>query len=232
MITINLLPVAIIKQQFEGRSFLMGYGLFLFLGALAMFMVNTLVLDRGIERLTGERSRLSASLNDVKKTVTEATAETRAIVTRWKQLSAIMELEERRRDQTRLLVEINKLLPNTNAWLVGLSHSDGLMSLEGISTDKETVSQFLTNLENAAYINRASVILVQMSQDMVINGVKLTKFSINAKTRFPKPAILDRGLPEFGLPSREDFVKVVQAADEKLAAELSDPAAGPGGKRL
>jgi Tfp pilus assembly protein PilN len=158
--------------------------------------------------------------------VTEATNVTNATVTRWKQLAAIMELEERRRDQTRLLVEIEELLPKTNAWLVGLTHNgEGLMTLEGISTDKETVSQFLTSLENATYINRASVILVQISQDLVINGVKLTKFSINAKTNFPKPTILDSGLPEFGLPSREDFVKAVQAVDEKLVADItSSPA--------
>jgi hypothetical protein len=130
-------------------------------------------------------------------------------------------------------VEIEELLPKTNAWLVGLSHnSEGLVSLEGISTDKETVSQFLTSLENATYIDRASVTLVQISQDLVINGVKLTKFSVNARTSFPKPTILDSGLPEYGLPSREDFVNLVKAVDEKLVADLtSSPAQQAPGKR-
>ena len=73
---------------------------------------------------------------------------------------------------------------------------------------------------------------MQISQDLVINGVKLTKFSVNARTSFPQPAILDQGLPEFGLPSREDFVKAVKAVDEKLVANLTgEPAPAAGARR-
>jgi len=234
MITINLLPVASIQQQFKGRAFLAGYGIFLALAAAAIFVVKTGILDLTIESLTSEKTQVTNSMNDAKKKVGEATAVTTSTVSRWKQLAAIMELEERRRDQTRLLVEVEDLLPKTNAWLVGLTHVGGVLSLEGISTDKETVSQFLSKLEDATYIDRASVTLVQISQNLVINGVKLTKFSVNARTAFPQPTILDNGLPEFGLPSRDDFVKAVKAVDEKLVADItSSPAQqAPGGRRL
>ena len=232
MITINLLPVAAFQQQFKGRVFLVGYGIFLAMIAAVVFVVKTGILDLTIERLTDEKTRLTNSVNDAKKKVEQATAVTNSTITRWKQLAAIMELEERRRDQTRLLVEVEDLLPKANAWLTGLTHTNGVMSLEGISTDKETVSQFLTKLENATYIDRTSVIPVQISQDKVINGVKVTTFSINAKTQFPKPTILDNGLPEFGLPSRDDFVKAVKAVDEKLVADLTgEPAPAQGNKR-
>jgi len=193
------------RRRLKTRAFLAGYG----------------VLDQSLEQLAGEKERTIASLNETSRQVTEASPVTAAAVGKWKQLAAIMELEERRRDQTRLLFEVEELLPESKAWLVAFGHGDGLMSLEGISADKETVSQFLSRLENAAYIDRSSVTLVRISQDLIINGVKLTKFSINARTRFPRPAILDRGLPEAGLPSREDFVKAVMAVDEKLAAELT-----------
>jgi Tfp pilus assembly protein PilN len=222
MLTINLLPVAAMRRQHKGRAVLAGYGLYLLLIVAAMFVVKSYVLDLG--KPAAEKNQILAALNDVNNELTRAAAVTDSAITRWKQLAAILELEERRRDQTRLLVEMEELLPKTNAWLVGLDHGGGLMSLEGIATDKETVSQFLTRLENAAYIDRASVTLVQLSQDLIINGIKLTKFSVNAGTRFPRPAILDRGLgpggAESGLPSRDDFVKAVQAVDEKLAAEL------------
>jgi Tfp pilus assembly protein PilN len=222
VITINLLPVADMRRRLKTRAFLIGYGLTLVLAAAAMFGVKGLVLDQSLKKLAIEKSRTIAALNETGRQVTEASDVTAAAVARWKQFAAIMELDERRRDQTRLLFEVEELLPATKAWLVGLSHVGGLMSLEGISTDKETVSQFLTSLENAAYIDRSSVTLVRISQDLIINGVKLTKFSINAKTSFPRPAIIDRGLPDFGLPSRDDFVKAVLAVDEKLAAELAD----------
>ena len=221
MITINFLPVAAMRRRLKSRAFLAGYGLYLVLAVAAMFAAKIGVLDPSLEKLAAEKKRTITSLSEVSREETQTSDAASAAVARWKQLAAIMELEERRRDQTRLLLEVEELLPESKAWLVGLSHGDGLLSLEGISTDKETVSQFLTSLENAAYIDRASVTLVRMSQDLVINGVKLTKFSITAGTRFPKPAILDRGLPEAGLPSRDDFVKAVLAVDEKLAAELT-----------
>jgi len=221
LITINLLPVAALRRRLKGRAFLVGCGLSLVLAAAAMFVVKVGLLDPALEKLADENNRALASLKDVGEQATRAAAATEAAITKWKQFAAIMELEERRRDQTRLLLEIEELLPETKAWLVGLSHGGGLMSLEGIAADKETVSQFLTRLENAAYIDRASVTLVRISQDLVINGIKLTKFSINARTSFPRPSILDSGLPEVGLPSRNDFVKAVAAAGEKLADDLA-----------
>jgi hypothetical protein len=116
-------------------------------------------------------------------------------------------------------------LPKTNAWLLSLSHNGGLLNLEGVSTDKETVSQFLTRLENAAYIDRNTVNLVRITQNMVINGIKLTRFAITARTVFPEPSIMDTGLSEFGLPSREEFGKAVTTAAPDLAAAVLGKAA-------
>ena len=224
MITINFLPVAAMRRRFKSRAFRAAYGLYLVLTVAVMVGVKFGLLGPSLEKLADEKKQAITSLGEVSQEVTRTSAAASDAVNSWKQLAAIVELEERRRDQTRLLLEVEELLPESKAWLVGLSHGDGLLSLEGISTDKETVSQFLTRLENAAYVIRDSIILVQISQDMVINGIKLTKFSINAKTSFPQPEVLDNGLPEFGLPKREDFAKAVKAVDEKLAADLT---AGP-----
>ena len=220
MITINLLPVTTLKQKLRGQVVLGGYGFLMFVVLLTMFAVKTNVFDLTIEKLGAEKQQVEATLADARKKVQTATNVTNATVQRWKQLAAVVELEERRRDQTRILVEVESLLPKTNAWLMSLSHTGGALSIEGISTDKETVSQFLTKLESATYIVHDSVTLVQISQDLVINGIKLTKFSIRARTSFPQPDVLNKGLPEFGLPTRDDFAKAVKAVDEKLAADL------------
>ncbi len=150
----------------------------------------------------------------------EANVITTDTVRQWKQLNSIVDLEERRRDQTRLLVEIDKLVPKTNAWLLSFKHENGIVVLEGISTDKDTVSEFHTRLENAEYIIRQSVTLVEITQNMVINGIKLTRFRITAGTTFPQPTVIEDGLPEYGLPSQETFLKVVGNAAPNLVQDI------------
>lgn len=232
MITINLLPIGSFKEKFKGRVFLAAYGIFMVIAIAAVFSIKTNVMDGALESLGREQQAKQTQLADLQKQVTAATAVTTKTVKQWQQLAAIVELEERRRDQTRLLVELDTLLPKTNAWLLSLSHNQGLLTLEGISTDKETVSQFLTNLEKAVYIDKRSVNLLEITQNMVINNVKLTKFKITARTTFPSPQILADGLPELGLPPKEDFIKAVEAAAPDLAAALKASDAPKSGRAL
>ncbi len=228
MISINLLPVSSLKEKFQGRVFLATYGLFLAIAVAALFSVKVNTLDGHIEALTNEVASRTNQLAAVTKQVADAEKVTQATVREWRQLMAILELEERRRDQTRMLVEVESLLPKDNAWLVTLKHEKGVLSLEGISTDKETVSQFLTKLENATYIDRPSVNLMTITQNEVINGIKLTRFTIKANTVFPQPTIVNDGLPDYGLPTREQFLKTVDAAAPALSKAIKDLATKSG----
>lgn len=231
MITINLLPIGAFKEQYRGRLFLAVYGIFMAIAVAGLFSFKTNVMDDTLEGLRSTSSTLQAQDTRLKKQVEEAVNETKATTRQWEQLSAILELEERRRDQPRLLVEIEKLLPKTDAWLLAFAYEKGIMTLEGISRDKETVSQFLTRLEGAEYIDRQSVTLVEITQNLVINNIKLTKFKITAKTVFPKPTLLDVGIPEDHLPSRAEFIAVVEKADSKLADALKGITPAPVKKR-
>ena len=228
MITINLLPISAFREQFRGKIFLASLGLFLLIAIVALFSIKTNIMDDNIATLTSQRQSQQSRLDALKRQVTEADKVTADTVKHWQQLMAVIDLEERRRDQTRLLVEMDKLLPKENAWLLSLNHDAGVLSIEGISTDKETVSQFLTRLENAAYIDRQSVNLVDIAQNMVINNIKLTKFRIKANTVFPQPAIIKEGLPEYGLPTREQFLKVVEAAAPTLVKNIKESATKSG----
>lgn len=220
MITINLLPIGAFKEQYKGRVFLAAYGAFMLILVAALFSIKTNVMDFTVEELTKERNGQQSTISSLTKEVTEANKLTEETARQWGQLNAILELEERRRDQTRLLVEIEQLVPKADAWLLSLNHNKGVVTIEGISRDKETVSQFLSRLENAEYIERPSVTLVEITQNLVINDVKLTRFKITARTIFPQPSIITEGLPEVGLPTREDFIKLVEAAAPNLAKTL------------
>ncbi len=229
MITINLLPIGAFKEKLKGRVFLAAYGLFLAMALIALFSVKTNVLDGNLERKETEKAAQQKRQDDINKKVAEANDKTTLTYRQWQQLSAILELEERRRDQTRLMVEIEKLLPKDDAWLLGLIHDKGVLTMEGISKDKDAVSHFLSRLENATYLEKQSVTLVEISQNMVINNIKLTKFKVTAKTRFPSPTILDEGMPDFELPSRAIVMKLVEAAAPDLL-KAAAPSKGKGRK--
>ena len=228
MITINLLPIGAFKEKLKGRVFLSAYGVAMLIAVAALFSVKTNVMDGTLERLKADQVSQQSRLSELQKQVAEATAVTNKTFQQWEQLTAIMELEERRRDQTRLLVELEELLPKSDAWFLSLGHDNGTLTLEGISRDKETVSQFLKRMENATYIDRQSVYLLEIAQNMVINGIKLTKFKVTARTTFPYPQVIDEGMPDFGLPSREAFFKAVEAVAPNLVTAFKDNATKSG----
>jgi len=223
MITINLLPIGAFKEKYKGRVFMAAYGICLAITLIGLLSVKTNVLDDNLGRLTEDQSNLEAQLNKVKKEVEAADKKTKHTYRQWQQLAAIVELEERRRDQTRLLVEVEKLVPTDSSWLLSLDHSTDVLTLEGLSKDKEVVSQFLTRLESATYIDRPTVTLVEIAQNVEINNIKLTKFKIMANTKFPQPDVVVKGMPDFGLPSQEEFLKAVGEAAPDL---IKDPAKG------
>ncbi len=230
MISINLLPIGEFRHRHRGRVFLTALGLTLLVFMAGLYSFKTSVLDDNLEHLADEAERQQSTLNSLRQRVGAANQLTASTVKKWRQLEAIIELEERRRDLTRILVELDQLLPQDNAWLLSLTHKEGALTIEGISKDKEIISQFLSRLESAKYIERNSVNLVEIAQNMVINQVSLTRFKISAQTVFPQPTVLDAGLPEQGLPSREEMLKAVKAAAPNLAWDGEDQAA-PGGRK-
>lgn len=221
MINVNLLPISAFKQKLKGRIFLTALFLLLVMGCAGIFSVKTFILDYNAARLKAQASQLQAELQSFTNQVTAAQKQTEATVRYWKQLTALMDLEERRRDQTRLLAEVEYLVPKDNAWLTAMDHKSGVLTVKGISKDKDTISQFLNQLQNASYLERSSVFLGEISQNMRINNILLTSFTITAHTKFPRPTIMDEGMPDYNLPSSAQFVDLVKNADQNLAAGLT-----------
>lgn len=220
MINVNLLPISTFKQKLRGRIFLTALALLIVIGGAGIFSAKTFVFDARVAQMKTRSSQLQTELQRIKNQVTEANTKTEATVRKWKQLAAIMDLEERRRDQTRLLTEVEKLVPKGNAWLVSLDHKKGQMVLKGVSKDKDTIGEFLNKLQNASYLDKSSVYLGEISQNMRLNGMLLTTFTITGHTKFPQPEILDEGMPDFNLPSTTQFGELVKSAAPSLAAGI------------
>lgn len=232
MITINLLPVNDLRHRRKGRVFVAALGLGLFGLAAGLFAFKSNFMDAKLERLGSSAAQQQAQLAMIKKEVDAASAATAATAKKWQRLEAIIELEERRRDLTRILVELNDVLPQDSAWLLSLSHNEGQLTIEGISKDKEIISQFLSRLEGAEYIAKNSVNLLEIAQNMVINEISLTRFKISAQTVFPQPRVLEAGLPDLNLPPRAEMVKAMEAAAPDLATGLTANVTGSGRKTL
>ena len=220
MITINLLPISTFKQRLKGRIFLTALALILVIGLAAMASVKMIILDTNLAELSQQESNLKQELQRIKNQVTEADSQTKLTVRKWKQLVAITDLEERRRDQTRLLSELERLVPKDSAWLTGLDHSKGMVTINGISKDKDTISAFLSRLQTATFLDRNTVYPGSISQSLRINNILLTTFTITARTKFPNPTILNNGLEEYNLPSAKQFAELVKIANASLAEGL------------
>ena len=229
MITINLLPIESLRSQVKGKAFLAALFLFviLFIGFGLIYMAN--VVNPTIAMVTTERDNLKKETTTIQAKLLEAEKKGTAIVKMWQRLVAILELEENRRDQTRLLVELDELLPKGSAWLMGFSHAGGIVTIKGIATDQVTVSQFYSKLEQSKYLR--NVALVDVSMDMKIKGIKLTQFNITAESYFPFPDLVKNGLPEAGLPSEEEFRKVLGKASPALIKILEQSSSKKSGGR-
>lgn len=220
MITVNLLPISAFKQRLKGRIFLTALMLMVIIGLAGIASIKMVVLDNNLASMQKQDSDLDKSLAKLKTQVAEAEKNTKLTVRKWKQLSAVVELEERRRDQTRLLTEVERLVPKDSAWLTSMDHRKGKLDLKGISKDKDTISEFLTRLQGATYLDRNSVFPGEISQKLRLNNLLLTTFSIRADTKFPEPVIIIDGMEKFNLPSAQQFSDLVKAAAPDLAAGI------------
>lgn len=219
MIAVNLFPVDVWRERARGRARLRGWAVWGVAVAAALLALSQF-LNRDLDGLAAESQARQSDLAALEERVAEARQTTADTVREWEKLMAVLELEERRRDQTRLLLEVEKVLPRDKAWLVSLSHERGVLRLEGLATDPEAVGRFLAQLENAVHLDRDSVRLTGLQPHPAANNNRLTEFTIKARTVFTRPTLADRSLPNYGWPGRDAFVKRVAAVDPRLAERL------------
>lgn len=219
MIAINLLPLDAWRERARGRARLIAWGVWGLAITAALAGLHQL-LNRDLAGLAAESLARQGELAVLEERVTEARLITADTVREWEKLMAVLELEERRRDQARLLLEVEKVLPKDQAWLLSLSHERGVLRLEGLATDPEAVDRFLARLGNAAHLDRDSVQLTGLRPRPTGGQSRLTEFSIKARTVFSRPSLADRGLPNYGWPGRADFVARVAAVDPRVAERL------------
>jgi Tfp pilus assembly protein PilN len=218
VIRINLLPLESFRQTASGQLSVTIFAVVMILAGFLLYMVNTMFMTPAAEALESAKTAQQSKLGQMKSEAAEALKQTTSFVEQLVQVAAISELEERRRDQARLFMALAAQVNNQTSWLLGLTHSNGDLSIKGMATDHETVANFLGRLEQLPLLT--NVELRQAAGDQVINEVKLVTFDINAKTIFPGSTLLDVGLPEVNLPDLETVRNLITVASPDLAPFL------------
>jgi Tfp pilus assembly protein PilN len=218
VIKINLLPLESFKQTASGQLSVTIFMVAMILGALVLYLANKMVMAPVITRLEASRSDQQTRLSQMKIQSSEALKQTKGFVAELIQVSAISELEERRRDQARLFMALAAQINNQTSWMTSCVHKDGVVTIKGLATDHETVASLLSRLEQVPLLS--SVELQRAAGDQIINTVKLVSFDIKANTVFPASSLLENGLPDVNLPDIETVRKLVQVAAPDLAESL------------
>ncbi len=173
MITTNLLPVREAKKKETERkqAFVLGAvlaGTFLVIAAVHIAMTTRVARVRGqIASTQTEIDKLQKVIGDV-----ENFKKDKAEIER--KLAVIHTLEANRGGPVHLLDELASRLPE-KIWLTTLTEEGGVLTLEGLSIDNETIATYMTRLAQSPYLTN---IELQRSELQEGGSVKLNEFTI------------------------------------------------------
>jgi Tfp pilus assembly protein PilN len=218
VIKINLLPLESFRRAASGQLSVTIFMAVMMAACFGLYMLYNIIMSPVANHLQAQKDQMAAESAKMKTQSANALKQTTAFVKELVQVSAISELEERRRDQSRLLMTLAAQVNNQTSWLLSCTHANGVVNIKGMATDHETVAALLDRLEQVPLLN--TVELQQAAGDQVINGIKLVTFDIRAKTVFPSATLLDKGLPDVNLPDHDSIRKLVAAAAPGLAESL------------
>lgn len=218
MIKINLLPLESFRQTASGQLSVTIFVVAMVLAGLGLYLANSMVLVPKVAALEKAKQEQDAKLKQISAQAAEASKRTEAFIDQLVKVAAISQLDERRRDQARLLMDLAALVNNQTSWLLSCNHSKGGLTIKGMATDHDAVAELLEKLEKMPLLT--NVALQRAVGDKTINDIKLVTFDIKANTVFSDSSLLDEGLEEVNLPKREVIKKLVEAVDPKLASAL------------
>ncbi|MDR1081943.1 MAG: PilN domain-containing protein [Deltaproteobacteria bacterium] len=218
MIKINLLPIEAFRQSASGQLSVTIFSFVMVALGIGLFLFKTTMMDPNVTKLQTECDSQNAQLASMKAEAANALKVTTQFTSQLIQADAIAELEERRRDQTRLFNSIAGEVINQASWLTSFSHDKGVVTIRGMATDHEVVASFLDNLERSPILH--DIDLIRAARDTTINNVSLVTFEIRGGTAFPSAVLMENGLPDVDLPARAEITQLVTAAAPGLGDTL------------
>jgi len=178
MIKINLLGDDTAVDH-TGILFIGGYvASLVLLLALGFFMYQAVISE--IDEKTAEKSNLEAELAQLQETTKEVKELEKKRQDLSSKLAVIATLKRNKVGPVRVLDDLNNAIPE-RAWLKSIREKGGVLRIEGIALDNQTIAIFMKDLEQSDYYQ--TIDLVETRQ-VIKSGVTMKEFTLNAKISY------------------------------------------------
>jgi type IV pilus assembly protein PilN len=137
-------------------------------------------LDYDIAYLKQSDSILRAHLSELKKqTKTVRDLEKKREVLRSK-LAVIDDLKKRKVGPVKVLDQLNSAIPE-KSWLLEVRDKGGVLRIDGLALDNQTIADFINQLEKSALFQRVDLLEARQEE---VRGVKMKHFAVSAKITY------------------------------------------------
>jgi type IV pilus assembly protein PilN len=182
MIAINLLPVRETrKKETERKQALVLGGVMA--GTFAAILMVHVAISRRIAGVNEEIRTTQAEIDKLAKQIGDVQKFKKDKADIERKLTVIRQLEANRGGPVHLLDELASRLPE-RIWLTKLQEQGGVLTLEGLSIDNETIATYMTRLAQSPYLKNIELERSQLQE----GAVKLNEFTIRCEVVTPPAA--------------------------------------------
>jgi Tfp pilus assembly protein PilN len=217
MIKINLLPLESFRQTASGQMAVSIFVVCMLLLVGSLYAFNIMYMSPKKDSLVKSKNDITAKVEAVKAASTKAMEQTTEFVDKVIKVSTILYLEERRRDQPKLFMNLTNEINNQTSWLVSMNHAKNVLTLKGMAIDNPTVSTLLSRLQSSPFMKNVELLQVVGANS---NGMPLVSFDIKAETVFEDSTLVKQGLAEVQLPDADQLRATVSNISPDLAKSL------------
>jgi len=179
MIHINLIDSGSSRRLSEATEVGIGVGVAVLSVGLGLFLHAGLSNDysEALELKRAKEITLSA-IAEKSKRANELIEKEALLEERIKSINLV---KTKKQLPVRLVDELTKIIPD-RCWLKSLKQNGGVIELEGIAVDNQTVSEFMLKLDQSDYFGTTNLVF---SQQQVVQGVELKQFALSVEVTDP-----------------------------------------------
>lgn len=181
MIKINLLPFRASKKKETATQLLMALGLVLLVALVAMGGTYAVTLSK-ISSTKQEIASAEADLANLKKKIGEIDNLKKLQAEVQKKLDTLAQLRKEKTGPATRLARISDIVPE-KAWLTKYQESGLKVSISGLAYSEELIADFMRSIQSSEEFDTVEL---NVSEQQVINDVKLKKFDLSCMIKAPK----------------------------------------------